>query len=243
MTTPEAPETPAPAPIPLLNQFGMKDLKGQVFGWLTVGDLIGRNKAGKYVWKCTCKCGKQIEVRHDYLLHTNSPKTHCGCKNKGPSVLHPLEYGVWSMMLVRCTDPGHVAWHHYGGRGIRVCDAWKDFDTFRRDMGPRPDRTYSIERDNPDGNYEPANCRWMKKHLQGRNRRGTIYLPHPTTGLKVPAAEVAEFLGISYQVMRARYIAKDEWPTFKDSADPSTAPVIDDFDEADEEEDGDAAPT
>ncbi len=214
MTAPEAPSTATP--IPILNQFGMKDLQGRVFGYLTVGTLDHRNAAGKYLWNCTCKCGKTLKVRHDYLLHTNSPKTHCGCKNKGPSVLRPLEYGVWSMMLVRCTDPTHVAWQHYGGRGIRVCDAWKDFETFCRDMGPRKDRTYSIERKDPDGNYEPANCMWIKKHLQGRNRRGTIYIPHPTTGLKVPAAEVAEFLGISYQVMRARMVAQGTWPAAKE---------------------------
>ena len=230
----------APADIPSLNQFGLKDLKGHKFGHLTVQNLLGRNKQGKYIWICKCVCGKDIQVRHDYLIHTNSPKTHCGCINKGPSVLHPLEYGVWSMMLVRCTDPGHVAWHHYGGRGIRVCDAWKDFDTFRRDMGPRKDRTYSIERKDPDGNYEPSNCVWIKKHLQGRNRRGTIYLPHPTTGLKVPAAEVAEFLGITYQVMRARLIAKGEWPTSTEV--PAKAPRIEEPDDDELLDDNDDAP-
>ena len=206
-----------------VNQFGLKDLTGQVFKFLTVKSFKGRLPNGKVVWNCVCVCGKTLEVRHDYLLHTNSPKTHCGCKNKGPSVLHPLEYAVWSMMIKRCEDPGHVAYHHYGGRGIKVCEAWHDFETFRRDIGPRRSRDWSIERKDANKGYEPGNCVWIKKALQGRNKRNTIKIPHPATGLLVPAAEVAEYLGISYQSMRARYVADGLWPTEQNK--PETADV------------------
>jgi hypothetical protein len=196
-----------------LNQFGLKDLKGQVFGMLTVLGIAGKLPNGKYQWKCRCDCGTELFVRHDYLLHTHSPKTHCGCKNKGPSVLHPLEYAVWNMMIRRCEDPSHVAYHHYGGRGIKVCEAWHDFNQFRKDMGPRKSRDWTIERQDVNKGYEPGNCIWIRKKMQGRNRRNTVYLPHPQTGLRVPAAEVAEYLGVTYQVMRARYVSKGEWPT------------------------------
>ncbi len=203
-------------PTPLINQFGLKDLKDQIFGYLTVIAYANKDqKSGKHQWTCICKCGKKIVVRHDYLIHTNCPKTHCGCKNKGPSVLRPLEYAVWQMMMMRCNNKSHVAYHHYGGRGIKVCERWHDFWKFVEDMGPRKDREWSLERKDPNKGYEPSNCIWLKKSLQGRNRRNTVYIDHPQTGKKVPAAEVAEYLGISYQAMRAQYIARGEWPTAK----------------------------
>jgi hypothetical protein len=220
--------------IPVGNQFGMKNLEGQLFGMLTVTGPGPRLKNGKAQWHCRCACGAQLLVRHDYLLHTNSPKTHCGCKNKGPSVLHPLEYGVWFMMNVRCTDPNHVSYKHYGGRGIAVCEAWKnDFYAFLKDMGPRGSRLMSLEREDNEKGYGPDNCVWKPKKLQGRNRRGSLFLPHPVTGEKVPAAQVAEFLGISYQAMRARYVADGLWPT--EAAPVAPSPGAEDEDEDSDE--------
>lgn len=202
----EAPKT--------INQFGLLDLKGRKFGKLTVLEFNKRLPNGKIEWKCVCDCSpKVLTVRHDYLLHTNSPKTHCGCANKGPSVLRPLEYSVWQMMLKRCDDPTHVAYNSYGGRGIKVCKEWYDFDTFCKDMGVRKSRNMSLERKKVNEGYNKDNCVWLEKRLQGRNRRNTIYIPHPTTGLPVPAAEVAEFLKCSYQSMRARMVAAGTWPT------------------------------
>lgn len=198
---------------PTLNQFGLKDLKGKVFGFLTVTNIAEPLPNGKKQWHCVCRCGTKLKVRHDYLLHTHSPKTHCGCKNKGPSVLYPLEYAVWSMMIARCGDPNHVSYASYGGRGIKVCDRWKDFYKFLEDMGPRGSREMSIERADNNKGYEPGNCTWIKKKHQGRNRRNTIKIPHPKTGEIVPAAEVAEFLGVSYQVLRGRMVADGKWPT------------------------------
>lgn len=206
-----------------LNQFGLKDLAGQKFGMLTVISVAPKQK-DRHAWFCVCDCGTKLIVRHDYLLHTNSPKRHCGCANKGPSALHPLEYAVWSMMLVRTSDPNHVSYRHYGGRGIKVCERWQDFNNFLEDMGPRKSREFSIERANNDMGYQlwqdeactVRQCTWVKKKHQGRNRRNTIYLEHPKTGLRVPAAEVAEYLKVSYQAMRARYISEGRWPTVQD---------------------------
>lgn len=98
-----------------------------------------------------------------------------------------------------------------------VCAAWKDpekgFETFLKDVGERPSKGYSLDRKDANGNYEPGNVRWATGKEQARNKRKSIFLPHPTTGLKTPAAEVAEFLGITYQSMRARYIKLGQWPT------------------------------
>lgn len=97
----------------------------------------------------------------------------------------------------------------------------------------------SLEREDNEKGYNPNNCVWKAKKLQGRNRRGSIYLPHPKTGQKVPAAEVAEYLGITYQAMRAKYVADNMWPTEPAPAPASsTSPGAEDGETGLEDEDG-----
>ena len=134
-----------------------------------------------------------------------------------------------------------MAYHHYGGRGIKVCERWEDFDTFRADMGPRLSRGWSLERKNVDGNYEPLNCIWIRKGLQGRNKRNSIKLPHPVTGGMIPAAELAEILGISYQVMRARMLTAGTWPQKTESPQISVSSemALNDEDKNNDDDDDD----
>lgn len=204
---------------------GMLNLRGMVFGELTVVRITTQRHKKKRMWLCKCSCGVELVVRHDYLIHTNCPKTHCGCKNRGLPTLHPEEYHIWNSMLRRCRVPTHSGFKQYGGRGIRVCDTWGDlssgFAAFLQDVGKRPSKGHSLDRINADGNYEPANVRWATGKEQARNKRKSIYLPHPETGAKTPAAEVAEFLGITYQSMRARYIKEGKWPTVSDAIKPT----------------------
>lgn len=207
---------------------GLFNLKGQVFGDLTVLKILPQRHNRKRMWLCQCACGSDpIGVRHDYLLHTNNPKRHCGCKNRGLPTLHPQEYHIWNSMLRRCQVPNHIGYPQYGGRGIRVCPQWADpktgFEQFLKDVGKRPSKGHSLDRVDSNGNYEPIHpttkkvqVQWATAKHQARNKRNSIYLPHPTTGAMTPAAEIAElFYQGSYQKMRAKLVREGKWPTDK----------------------------
>ena len=78
---------------------------------------------------------------------------------------------VWSEMKQRCSNPNNVGYKNYGGRGITVCDEWKNsFAQFMEDMGPRPSDKHEIDRVDNNGNYEPSNCGWATKFEQQLNR-------------------------------------------------------------------------
>ncbi len=76
----------------------------------------------------------------------------------------------WAKMHIRCTDKNYHAYNRYGGRGIVVCERWKDFNTFRADMEATWYPGATLDRINNDGNYEPANCRWLPKEQNSRSR-------------------------------------------------------------------------
>jgi len=92
---------------------------------------------------------------------------------------HKGAYSSWQNMKARCYQKSSPSYVNYGGRGITVCDEWKNsFDNFLRDMGDRPEG-HSIDRINNDGNYEPSNCRWVTLDVQSHNRR-----PFSSSGYK-----------------------------------------------------------
>lgn len=83
-------------------------------------------------------------------------------------------------MKDRCYNPKSTVYRFYGGRGIRVCDHWRDdFLAFYDDVGPRPGPGYSLDRVDTSKDYDPKNCRWatrlqqkLNQRLNGRNSTG-----------------------------------------------------------------------
>lgn len=104
----------------------------------------------------------------DGLSSAGPPCRSCPAGAVGGRRVGP-EYSVWQGMRTRCGNKNHVAWHRYGGRGIRVCDKWSCYEAFLADVGPRPSAAHTLDRVDNDGNYEPGNVRWALPSEQANN--------------------------------------------------------------------------
>ncbi len=175
----------------------VKPLEGQRFGKLLVIRFLGLNISREALWLCRCDCAAEKRaVRKDLVT---GDVTSCGCdliekRKKAGAVYgthrmskHPV-YFVWRSMMDRCRLPTHQAWKNYGGRGIKVCKQWHQFQNFWADMGETYTRGLQIERINNDGPYSPKNCRWATCGEQSRNRRTNVYINTPQGRMTVADA-------------------------------------------------------
>lgn len=162
---------------------------GAKIGFFTVIGRVSTPKGETQRWRVECSCGTRETIRQNYLTRDN-PKTSCGCKRRSERTIYKREYGIWTMMQVRTSDPRHVSYADYGGRGIGVDPEWIDSETndgfkrFLEDMKPAPTDKHTLDRIDPDSNYGPGKCRWATMKEQARNKRAD----------KIRAAKKAELL-------------------------------------------------
>ena len=154
------------------------DLTGQRFNRLVAQKRVDQTKNKTWRWLCRCDCGSNTIVAASALrsLKTQS----CGCarsefarNQKTHGMTKSRTYITWKSMWARCTNPNSPDFPLYGGRGIGIDPAWKDFEVFLRDMGERPVGR-SLDREKTDLGYSKSNCRWATAKEQANNRRNNV---------------------------------------------------------------------
>lgn len=188
---------------------------GQRFGRLTIIEEIeririftgGRSRLYRR-FRCLCDCQNEIIARLEPLMA--GKLSSCGCL---PAELlgnlrrtHGMsgcpEHRIWKAMINRTNNPNNPAYGDYAGRGILVCERWKNFANFYTDMGPRPSPQHTIERLNNDQGYNPSNCEWRTRKDQARNRRSSVFVTYD--GKRYLLAELCDRLNFTYSVANHR---------------------------------------
>ncbi len=178
---------------------------GKRFGKLTVvAEAERRNRSNR--WECRCDCGGTTFANTGHLNAGN--RSSCGCvvggrKNRTHGRSHSPEYKAWDGARSRCRNPKNSKYHLYGGRGIRMCDAWSaSFEAFFKDMGARPTPKHSLERLDSNGDYCPENCVWATAIQQNNNR--SINRKLVCHGRIVTVAQASRATGIPHATILSR---------------------------------------
>lgn len=185
------------------------DMAGKRVGRLIVVSCAGfrHNQA---MWLCRCDCGNETVV-FGSVLRRDQKTQSCGCIVK--EVMSKLktthgmsrttEYRIWRGMINRCHKETDPAYSRYGGRGIVVCDKWRNsFPDFLEDMGSRPGKRYSLDRIDNDKGYSPENCRWATNKQQSNNRRNNHLITYD--GETHTISEWADITGIKQETILNR---------------------------------------
>lgn len=201
------------------------ELAGKRFGRLVAIEDVGRNEGSGVLWRCRCDCGGENIVEASQLV--SGSVRSCGClgrelaaerlkhfsrKTHGES--YTRLHRIWGNMKTRCTNPKSDHYDRYGGRGITVCEEWRNsYEKFRDwaiPAGYADDLT--LERINNDGPYCPENCRWATKKEQASNRSSNRVLTFNEESHTMK--EWAEITGIRRLTIKYR-IDNLNWPIEK----------------------------
>ena len=191
------------------------DETGNRYGRLTVlyKDMSRRFTDRGAYWICKCDCGNIISVSG---VNLRSGQTSCGCISVEKHTKHGMHgtrlYTIYRNMIKRCH--GKTVNPNYGGRGISVCDEWRDPDTgfisfYNWAMSHGYDDSLTIDRIDNDGNYEPGNCRFADDITQANNRSSNVYIEY--NGETHTLAEWSRILDIPYSRLSYRY--SNGWDT------------------------------
>jgi len=182
------------------------DLTGENYGRLSVSKLIRDISGKKKMWLCKCKCGSEIVVSGGNLRsgHTTQCK-ECALKQLAKNnVKHggtgSKLYNVWNSITNRTENKNHKSYADYGGRGIKICDEWRDFSTF---LKWSTDSGYSqgleIDRIDNDGDYSPENCQWVRRIENANNKRNNRWITH--NGKTRTMAQWARIFNLNYKLL------------------------------------------
>lgn len=157
------------------------DLIGQKFGKLTISEWVGKASLGIAkkdmgdFWLCLCECGETTVVAGRWMKNGNT--SSCGCNATKHGMTGTRIWNAWTGMNGRCSRSNSDDYPNYRGRGIVVCDRWKEsFSDFYADMGDPPTKSHTLDRVNNDLGYSPENCRWATPKQQNRNRRSNRWV-------------------------------------------------------------------
>lgn len=197
-----------------------QDLTGEVFWKLKVvsraEDYVKPNGHKIIQWNCICECGNKTIVRAEFLKngHTKS----CGCNKicshaKTHGKANTRLYKIWIGIKERCYNPKRINYHLYGGRGIKVCEEWLNFETFYRwAINNGYSNKLTIDRIDNNLDYMPSNCRWATNVQQANNRRSNRIVKH--NGEFHTLQEWSKITGVSSNTIRMR-IDEYGWDTEK----------------------------
>lgn len=207
----------------------VKDETGKTYGRLQV---VSRAVSfdDKATWLCKCSCGSDHITSGD-SLRTGKVKS-CGCYRKSGeavkthgqgSYLRGVSptYKSWQEMKARCSNPKHISYPNYGGRGISFAPEWAEFEKFFADMGPRPSGT-SLDRCDVQLGYSKDNCKWSGRVEQNNNRRNVQLIEH--LGKSQSLAMWCRELHLPYARTYNRFVSKQE--PFEQAITPKRKPGI-----------------
>ena len=189
-----------------------RDIAGLRFNNLTAVRFDHRDervKGGQHYWLFRCDCGNEVVLRKNSVTSNNT--TCCAdCARKRKALVNTKHGGVgtrlyreWAGIIQRCINPKDTSWERYGAKGVTVCDEWLSFPAFREwAYANGYDDSLTIDRINPNGNYEPSNCRWASVREQANNKQGTLWVEYG--GERMQLSYWADRLGIPYHTLYDR---------------------------------------